>query len=173
MNYVTKLQSWHDFRSNKHWFAIVLVLNSQFLECLKCRVPRRQKNLTQPFVNDDHVHGPFLCRHHEHRVRAHPDHHHEFLKIERETNITKIRKYWNITKYKNLGYFTSSSTPSWLSAAFRCVVDEESVEGKAVGQDEVADVVTTNAQCVQLYRVAILQRQLHRLQMSVHAHVHT
>lgn len=53
------------------------------------------------------------------------------------------------------------------------IVDEQSVERQGVGQDIVADVVTTDTEGVQLLRVSVFHCHLHSLQMGVHADVHT
>ena len=68
--------------------------------------------------------------------------------------------------------FTFTSPASAASSLGR-VVDEQRVEGQAVGQDEVAHVVAADTQRVQIHRLLVLQRHLHRLEVRVHAHVHT
>ena len=68
---------------------------------------------------------------------------------------------------------TGPAAPAPAPARLGGVVDEEGVEGQGVGQDEVAQVVATDAQRVQLHRVLVLQRHLHRLEVCVHAHINT
>ena len=66
---------------------------------------------------------------------------------------------------------TSSAATS--ASPLGCVVDQEGVKRQTVWQDEVADVVAADAQSIQLHGVTVFQGHLHRLQMRVHAHIHT
>lgn len=52
-------------------------------------------------------------------------------------------------------------------------INQQRVQREAVRQDEIANVVATDAQRLQLSGLPVLQGHFHRLQVGVHAHIHT
>lgn len=55
-----------------------------------------------------------------------------------------------------------------LPATLRRVVDQQSLQGQTVGQYVIPDVVSADAQSLQLHRLTVFQRYFHSLQMCVH-----
>jgi hypothetical protein len=72
----------------------------------------------------------------------------------------------------------SSSPHCFPSSGFldlhtRSIINKKSVEIQTVRENVVSDIVATNTEMVKCDRVFPSQRQLHCLQMSIHADVHT
>lgn len=58
-----------------------------------------------------------------------------------------------------------------LVAHLRGIVDQEGLEGEALGQQKVSDVVPADGQVVQSHCLTPFHCQLYRLQVCVHGHV--
>lgn len=54
---------------------------------------------------------------------------------------------------------------------FRCIVDKQRVQGKCVGEDEIANVVSTDGERVEGHRIAVTCRHFNGFEMRIHLHV--
>jgi len=75
---------------------------------------------------------------------------------------------------------SSSTTPSSTSTIskstfgnFWSFINQQSIKWKTVWQDVIPDIVSSYTQCIKVNRFTILNSHFHRLQVSVHADIHT
>ncbi len=73
----------------------------------------------------------------------------------------------------SLDDFPTLTSLSLLWLDFGLDVDQQRVQRKTVRQDEVADVVATDTERLQLSGLSVFEGHLHSFEVSVHADIHT
>lgn len=95
-------------------------------------------------------------------------------KTERETNYTSVlmaELKCHVHEFR--WFFPTLTSLSLLWLDFGLDVDQQRVQRKTVGQDEVADVVATDTERLQLSGLSVFEGHLHSFEVSVHTDIHT